>query len=106
MKMKVNVPILSSFLRLLLSMVSLDQCQAPGACLVVTVLDHDILMTDDFEGEAFLALKAIPGVGGGREGAAADGLTLQPDAPPAQIRLPLTHPKPKGKPKEGETNEL
>ncbi|XP_035468470.2 protein unc-13 homolog D isoform X2 [Scophthalmus maximus] len=73
------------------SLVSLDQCQAPGACLVVTVLDHDTLKTDDFEGEAFLGLKAIPGVGGGREG---NGLSSKPDSPPAQIRLPLMHPKP------------
>ncbi|XP_054454454.1 protein unc-13 homolog D [Anoplopoma fimbria] len=72
-------------------LVSLDQCQAPGACLVVTVLDHDILKTDDFEGEAFLALKAIPGVAGGQK---EDGLSSQPDAIPAQIRLPLMHPKP------------
>lgn len=78
------------------SMVSLDQCQAPGACLVVTVLDHDTLRTDDFEGEAFLALKAIPGVGGVRE-AAADGLqSSESDPTPAQIRLPLMHPKPNG----------
>ncbi|XP_076024017.1 protein unc-13 homolog D [Genypterus blacodes] len=76
-------------------LVSLDQCQAPGACLVVTVLDHDTLMTDDFEGEAFLALKAIPGVGGDRD-RGADELSRQPDATPAQIRLPLTHPKPNG----------
>ncbi|XP_056153133.1 protein unc-13 homolog D [Lampris incognitus] len=69
-------------------LVSLEQCQAPGACLVVTVLDHDTLMTDDFEGEAFLALKAIPGIGG------VDGDTFQVDATPAQIRLPLMHPKP------------
>ncbi|KAM3859899.1 protein unc-13 homolog D [Diretmus argenteus] len=74
-------------------LVTLEQCQAPGACLVVTVLDHDTLMTDDFEGEAFLALKAVPGVGGGREGAV-DGLSFQPDISPAQIRLPLMHPKP------------
>uniref|UniRef100_A0A8C3ASA6 Unc-13 homolog D n=1 Tax=Cyclopterus lumpus TaxID=8103 RepID=A0A8C3ASA6_CYCLU len=72
-------------------LVSLSQCQAPGACLVVTVLDHDTLMTDDFEGEAFLALKAIPGVAGERKG---DGLSSQPDAVAAQIRLPLMHPKP------------
>lgn len=76
-------------------MVSLDQCQASGACLTVTVLDHDTLRTDDFEGEAFLSLKSIPGVAGGRE-AAADKLGSQPDATPAQIRLPLMHPKPNG----------
>lgn len=75
------------------SLVSLDQCQMPGTCLVVTVLDYDTLRTDDFEGEAFLALKAIPGVAGGKEG---DKLSRQPDAPPAQIRLPLMHPKPNG----------
>ncbi|CAB1311816.1 unnamed protein product [Coregonus sp. 'balchen'] len=67
-------------------MVSLEQCQAAGACLLVTVLDYDTLRTDDFEGEAFLALKAVPGVGGGPG--------LQPDPYPAQIRLPLIHPKP------------
>ncbi|KAM7371204.1 hypothetical protein PAMP_010695 [Pampus punctatissimus] len=74
-------------------LVSLDQCQSTGACLVVTVLDHDTLRTDDFEGEAFLALKSIPGVAG-RSKAAADGLDSQPDATPAQIRLSLMHPKP------------
>ncbi|KAM8887841.1 protein unc-13 homolog D [Synchiropus picturatus] len=73
-------------------MVSLEQCQAPGACLVVTVLDYDMLITDDFEGEAFLALKAIPGVPGSRE--ESDDLSSRPDATPAQIRLPLMHPKP------------
>ncbi|KAM6951472.1 protein unc-13 homolog D [Aplochiton taeniatus] len=70
-------------------LVSLEQCQSPGACLVVTVLDHDTLRVDDFEGEAFLALKAIPGIGGGGEGSA----ETQTDASPAQIRLPLIHPK-------------
>ncbi|XP_061611678.1 protein unc-13 homolog D isoform X6 [Phyllopteryx taeniolatus] len=73
-------------------LVGLNQCQAPGACLVVTVLDHDTLRTDDFEGEAFLSLKDIPGVA--RGGEEKDGLSFHPDAPPAQIRLPLTHPKP------------
>ncbi|XP_075889902.1 protein unc-13 homolog D isoform X2 [Nelusetta ayraudi] len=72
-------------------LVSLDQCQTLGTCLVVTVLDYDTLRTDDFEGEAFLALKGIPGVAGGKE---AVGLSRQPDATPAQIRLPLMHPKP------------
>uniref|UniRef100_A0A8C1PVU6 Unc-13 homolog D (C. elegans) n=1 Tax=Cyprinus carpio TaxID=7962 RepID=A0A8C1PVU6_CYPCA len=58
-------------------------CHSPGACLMVTVLDHDTLRSDDFEGEAFLSLKAVPGVGGG-----------QNNPTPAQIRLPLMHPKP------------
>lgn len=51
--------------------------------MMVTVLDHDTLRSDDFEGEAFLSLKAVPGVGGG-----------QNNPTPAQIRLPLMHPKP------------
>nr|XP_061807192.1 protein unc-13 homolog D-like [Nerophis lumbriciformis] len=72
-------------------LVGLDQCQSPGACLVVTVLDHDTLTTDDFEGEAFLSLKDIPGVAGGGE--ETDGLGFHPDAPIAQMRLPLIHPK-------------
>lgn len=86
------ISILGSLSPLYDSLVSLDQCQTQGTCLVVTVLDHDTLRTDDFEGEAFLALKAIPGVGG-KEG---DGVSTQPDAIPAQIRLPLMHPKPNG----------
>ncbi|KAF4084812.1 hypothetical protein AMELA_G00110300 [Ameiurus melas] len=65
--------------------VSLEQCQSAGACLLVTVLDYDALRSDDFEGEAFLSLKAVPGVAGG-------GGCLDPT--PAQIRLPLLHPKP------------
>ena len=63
---------------------------------MVTVLDHDTLRSDDFEGEAFLALKAVPGVGGGGGGDEADGHSSQPDASPAQMRLPLMHPKPHG----------
>lgn len=68
-------------------MVSLEQCKSSGASLVVTVLDHDTLRTDDFEGEAFLSLRAVPGVGGGAEAGGED-------ATPARIRLRLMHPKP------------
>ncbi|XP_060750765.1 protein unc-13 homolog D [Tachysurus vachellii] len=64
--------------------VSLEQCQSAGTCLLVTVLDYDALRSDDFEGEAFLSLKAVPGVAGGGGS----------DPAPAQIRLPLMHPKP------------
>lgn len=72
-------------------MVSPDQCLAPGACLVVTVLDHDKLKRDDFEGEAFLALKDIPGVRGIKE-----ENEVSAHVKPEQIRLRLMHPKPNG----------
>ncbi|XP_004557544.1 protein unc-13 homolog D [Maylandia zebra] len=72
-------------------LVSLEQCQAHSACLVITVLDHDTLRSDDFEGEAFLSLRSIPGVAKESKG---DELSLQPNNVPAQIRLPLMHPKP------------
>ncbi|XP_011616836.1 protein unc-13 homolog D isoform X2 [Takifugu rubripes] len=72
-------------------MVFPDQCLAPGACLVVTVLDHDKLKRDDFEGEAFLALKDVPGVRGIKE---ENEVPAQPDVKPEQIRLRLMHPKP------------
>lgn len=74
-------------------MVSLDQCQVSGACLMLTVLDHDTLRTDDFEGEAFLALEDIQGVSGGNT---EDEFGPQLDPMPSQIRLPLMHPKPNG----------
>lgn len=74
-------------------MVSPDQCLAPGACLVVTVLDHDKLKRDDFEGEAFLALKDIPGV---KEVKEENEVPAPPDVKPEQIRLKLMHPKPNG----------
>ncbi|XP_056626913.1 protein unc-13 homolog D [Triplophysa dalaica] len=64
-------------------LITLEQCQSLGACLLVTVLDHDTLRSDDFEGEAFLSLKSVPGVGGGNN-----------NPTPARIRLPLMHPKP------------
>nr|XP_015211557.1 PREDICTED: protein unc-13 homolog D isoform X1 [Lepisosteus oculatus]XP_015211558.1 PREDICTED: protein unc-13 homolog D isoform X1 [Lepisosteus oculatus] len=64
-------------------LVSVEQCHTAGACLVITVLDHDTLRADDFEGEAFLSLRAIPGIGSAQD---------QPGTP--QIRLPLMHPKP------------
>ncbi|XP_072568326.1 protein unc-13 homolog D isoform X1 [Paramormyrops kingsleyae] len=63
-------------------LVSLEQCNAAGASLLLTVLDHDTIGSDDFEGEAFLSLRAIPGVSGTASQA------------PTQIRLPLMHPKP------------
>lgn len=42
--------------------VSLEQCRSPGAMILFTVMDHDVLTANDFAGEAFLALGSIPGV--------------------------------------------
>lgn len=61
--------------------------------MVITVLDHDTLRPDDFEGEAFLALEDVPGVSEQKE----EDLSNQADASSIQIRLPLMHPKPNGK---------
>ncbi|KAJ8895018.1 hypothetical protein PR048_000327 [Dryococelus australis] len=42
--------------------VTLEQCRADGAMILFTVMDHDVLTSNDFAGEAFLALGNIPGV--------------------------------------------
>ncbi|XP_063228828.1 BAI1-associated protein 3 [Bacillus rossius redtenbacheri] len=42
--------------------VTLEQCRAEGAMILFTVMDHDVLTSNDFAGEAFLALGSIPGV--------------------------------------------
>ncbi|MEQ2272570.1 hypothetical protein XENORESO_000765 [Xenotaenia resolanae] len=71
-------------------LVSLEQCQTPGACLVITVLDHDTLRPDDFEGEAFLGLEDVPGVSEQK----GEEPCSQMDASAKKIRLSLMHPKP------------
>ncbi|XP_055382640.1 BAI1-associated protein 3 isoform X2 [Condylostylus longicornis] len=42
--------------------VTLDQCLKDEAMIAFTVMDHDVLTSNDFAGEAFLALGTIPGV--------------------------------------------
>uniref|UniRef100_A0A8C6RWX5 Protein unc-13 homolog D n=1 Tax=Nannospalax galili TaxID=1026970 RepID=A0A8C6RWX5_NANGA len=68
-------------------LVPAEPCQKDGACLLLTVLDHDTLGTDDLEGEAFLPLCEVPGLTGYEE----------PGEAP-QTRLPLTYPAPNGDP--------
>ncbi|KAM5274175.1 protein unc-13 homolog D [Ctenodactylus gundi] len=68
-------------------LVPAEPCQKDGACLLLTVLDHDTLRADDLEGEAFLPLCVVPGVTGSDE----------PGEAP-QTRLPLTYPVPNGDP--------
>ncbi|XP_073654355.1 protein unc-13 homolog D isoform X3 [Tursiops truncatus] len=64
-------------------LVPAEPCQKDGACLLLTVLDHDTLGADDLEGEAFLPLCSVPGLTG----------TVEPGDVP-QTRLPLTYPAP------------
>ncbi|XP_027626583.1 LOW QUALITY PROTEIN: protein unc-13 homolog D [Tupaia chinensis] len=68
-------------------LVPAEPCQKDGACLLLTVLDHDTLGADDLEGEAFLPLHTVPGMTGSEE----------PGEVP-QTRLPLTYPAPNGDP--------
>ncbi|KAG8509595.1 Protein unc-13D [Galemys pyrenaicus] len=68
-------------------LVPAEPCRKDGACLLLTVLDHDTLGADDLEGEAFLPLCSVPGMTGAEEPA---------DVP--QTRLPLTYPAANGDP--------
>ncbi|XP_045155793.1 protein unc-13 homolog D isoform X2 [Echinops telfairi] len=68
-------------------LVPAEPCQEEGACLLLTVLDHDTLGADDLEGEAFLPLHSVRGLPGAEE----------PGEVP-QTRLPLTYPAPNGDP--------
>ncbi|KAL6435453.1 hypothetical protein ACFW04_005437 [Cataglyphis niger] len=42
--------------------VHVEQCRDPNAMILFTVMDHDVLTSNDFAGEAFLGLSTIPGV--------------------------------------------
>ncbi|XP_039595701.1 protein unc-13 homolog D isoform X1 [Polypterus senegalus] len=64
-------------------LVSQEKLRTQGACLVLTVFDYDLLGSDDFEGEAFLSLRDLPGVG-----STLDMGNIH------QIRLALMHPVP------------
>lgn len=62
-----NAPITSGFdffffASLFRSAVSMDQCRHESAMILFTVMDHDVITSNDFAGEAFLSLNSIPGV--------------------------------------------
>ena len=67
------------------SFVKRDFCKRANACLLFTVMDHDLLISNDFAGEAYLALRDIAGVTTSRPSSLN---ALQP------ITLTLTQPKP------------
>ena len=66
------------------SSISVRDCQHGGACIHFTVMDHDLLLTDDFAGEAFLSFNTIPGISR-EEISGFSALT--------PLNLSLTHPK-------------
>ncbi|XP_038633526.1 protein unc-13 homolog D isoform X2 [Scyliorhinus canicula] len=66
-----------------------EQCRSKGACLLITVFDHDTLLSDDLEGEAYFSLQDIPGLDSTEE---ALNISKVP-----QSRLMLGHPKPRDK---------
>ena len=39
-----------------------DQCRSDDAMILFSIFDHDVLTANDFGGEAFFALKNVPGV--------------------------------------------
>nr|XP_033815718.1 protein unc-13 homolog D-like isoform X2 [Geotrypetes seraphini] len=67
-------------------LVSPEQCEQEGACLLLTVFDYDTLRSNDLEGEAFIALHNLPGL---KEEDEIDLYRI------TQTRLPLIHPKPR-----------
>ncbi|CAM4555720.1 protein unc-13 homolog D isoform X1 [Lepidochelys kempii] len=67
-----------------------EKCRQHGACLLLTVLDHDTVGANELEGEAFFPLCDVPGLTGDED--AADPAQV------SQTRLPLMHPKPTGDP--------
>ena len=39
-----------------------DQCRSDDAMILFSIFDHDVITSNDFGGEAFFALKNVPGV--------------------------------------------
>ncbi|XP_075135191.1 protein unc-13 homolog D [Leptodactylus fuscus] len=65
-------------------LVTPEQCEVPGACLMLTVFDYDAILSNELEGEAFLSLAEVPGLKEETNNAVANI---------PQTRLALTHPK-------------
>ncbi|XP_043933161.1 protein unc-13 homolog D [Protopterus annectens] len=66
-------------------LVTPEQCQSEGACLMLTVFDYDTIGANDLEGEAFFSLGEIPGLD--NDGKSVDNVSVP------QTRLALTQPK-------------
>lgn len=69
-------------------LVTPEQCEHEGACILLTVFDYDTLGFNDLEGEVFISMKDLPGLKGEDQ----TDNTFQV----SQTRLPLIHPQPTG----------
>ncbi|XP_022254946.1 BAI1-associated protein 3-like, partial [Limulus polyphemus] len=63
--------------------ITADRCKLDGAALCFTVMDHDVVTKNDFEGEVYLPLRNVPGVRDEQE------------KEPKLMELPLIQPKEK-----------
>lgn len=63
------------------------ECQGAGGIIHFVVMDHDLVWSNDFEGEAFLQINKLPGIflEQSNENRVADEFK--------QVELALTHPK-------------
>ena len=68
-----------------ISKVPRDLCLQPGNVIQFTIMDHDLMWTNDFEGEAYLELCQVPGV--------RDDLNENEHKSLPTIELYLTNPK-------------
>jgi hypothetical protein len=71
------------FLFFFCSRLTEKECSLSGGFIHFTVMDHDLMWSNDFEGEAFLEIGKITGIN--HDNRALDELK--------QIELALTHPK-------------
>ena len=72
---------------LIFSRLNEKEAIAAGGIIHFTVMDHDLMWSNDFEGEAFLDLSKLPGI---PHESSHDNRPLDELK---QIELPLTHPK-------------
>uniref|UniRef100_A0A8C5R878 Unc-13 homolog D n=1 Tax=Leptobrachium leishanense TaxID=445787 RepID=A0A8C5R878_9ANUR len=70
-------------------LVTPEQCEVAGSCLLLSVFDQDTFLSTNLVGEAFMSLKDLPGLQKKQDG------NVQTTNIP-QRRLPLIQPKPQG----------
>ncbi|CAF0764647.1 unnamed protein product [Didymodactylos carnosus] len=65
--------------------ISKKECTAQGAVIQFIIMDHDLMWSNDFEGEAFMEIANLPGVKSELGDRGFEDLK--------EIEIPLTHPK-------------